>query len=98
MAGESIVFTGRLSINRQEAADLAAEAGCDVTSGVTKNTTLLVVGDQDLSRLPGYEKSSKQSKAEELQAKGQSLRILIESDFLKLINGSRQPAQLDVHD
>ena len=90
LAGESIVFTGRLSINRQQAADLSAEAGCDVTSGVTKNTSLLVVGNQDLSRLPGYEKSGKHRKAEELQANGQPLRILIESDFLDLIDGVRQ--------
>lgn len=34
--GESIVFTGALSITRREAADIAAEAGCDVAKTVTK--------------------------------------------------------------
>ena len=34
--GETIVFTGALSIPRREAADMAAKAGCDVTNSVTK--------------------------------------------------------------
>ncbi len=48
---------------------------------VTKHTTLLVVGDQDLRKLNGQEKISKHRKAEQLIAKGQALRILGESDF-----------------
>jgi DNA polymerase-3 subunit epsilon len=65
-AGETIVFTGQLRITRNEAADLAAEAGCDVADCVTKATTLLVVGDQDIRRLAGHEKSTKHRKAEDL--------------------------------
>ncbi len=83
--GEVLVFTGSLSLRRAEAADLAAKAGCDIDSGVTKRTTLLVVGDQDLSRLAGKEKSSKHLKAESLIRSGQPIRILAESDFMKLI-------------
>src|ERR1700685_3972696 len=49
--GEVLVFTGALTIPRGEAADLAAAAGCRVDDGVTKHTTMLVVGDQDLRRL-----------------------------------------------
>jgi len=52
-----------------------------VASGVTKKTTLLVVGDQDIKKLAGYEKSSKHRKAEELIQSGIPLRILKESDF-----------------
>jgi len=85
LSGETIVFTGALSISRQVAADIAAEAGCDVANGVTKHTTLLVVGDQDIRMLAGQEKSSKQRKAEEMMAKGHKIRILGESDFQRLI-------------
>jgi len=85
LAGEVVVFTGALSITRREAADLAASIGCDVRDGVTKEITLLVVGDQDLHRLVGYEKSSKHRKAEELIERGQQIRILGEMDFLKII-------------
>jgi len=83
--GDVLVFTGSLSVPRQEAADLAAAAGCRVDDGVTKPTTLLVVGDQDLRRLVGHEKSSKHTKAERLIEKGQHIRILGESDFMHIV-------------
>jgi len=84
--GEILVFTGALEIPRREAADLAASIGCAVAAGVTKKTTLLVVGDQDIAKLAGKEKSSKHIKAEQLIKKGQSIRILKESDFKELVN------------
>jgi len=83
--GETIVFTGSLSVTRQEAAELAAHAGCEVANNVTKHTTLLVVGDQDTKLLAGHDKSIKHRKAEELSAKGIRIRILGESDFKALI-------------
>lgn len=79
--GEVLVFTGALEISRREAADLAATIGCQVASGVTKKTTLLVVGDQDIKKIAGHERSSKHRKAEELIANGIPIRILKESDF-----------------
>jgi len=83
--GEVVVHTGALTIPRGEAAQLAADAGCAVVPSVGKGTTLLVVGDQDIRRLAGHEKSSKHRKAEELIAKGQAIRILGESDFGRLV-------------
>lgn len=82
--GEVLVFTGALTIPRREAADLAAAIGCRVAAGVTKETTLLVVGDQDIKKLAGHEKSSKHRKAEELIKKGAAIRVLQESDFREL--------------
>lgn len=84
LTGESIVFTGALKILRKEAADLAQAAGAAVESNVTKDTTILVVGDQDLERLVGHDKSSKHRKAEKLIGSGQILRIVGEADFIKL--------------
>ncbi len=83
--GECIGFTGSLQISRAEAARLAAAAGCVVGDGVTKHTTLLVVGDQDVQKILGYEKSAKHRKAEALIAKGKPIRIVRETDFFKLI-------------
>lgn len=83
--GNVVVFTGALSIPRQEAATAAALAGCEVAASVTKHTTLLVVGDQDIRKLAGSDKSSKHRKAEELMARGQSIRIVGESDFEHLV-------------
>ena len=83
--GEVMVFTGALEMPRKEAADLAASIGCSVGAGVTRKTTLLVVGDQDVSQLAGKEKSSKHLKAEKFIAKGQHIRIIKESDFRELV-------------
>lgn len=83
--GEVIVFTGALIIPRHEAAELATRAGCETADGVTKHTTLLVVGDQDIRLLNGHEKSGKHRKAEELIAKGKPIRILTETDFLSMV-------------
>ena len=82
--GEVVVFTGALSMPRKQAAEIAAEVGCSVRDLVNKETTLLVVGDQDIRRLVGFNKSSKHRKAEDLISKGQSIRILGETDFLTL--------------
>jgi DNA polymerase III subunit epsilon len=82
LAGEAIVFTGALSLPRSEIAAIAAAHGCNVAPGVTKKTTILVVGEQDLSKLAGYDKSSKQRKAEELVAMGHSIRIMGEQGFI----------------
>ncbi len=87
--GETVVFTGSLSLPRREAAEIASKAGCAVAPGVTKHTTLLVVGDQDALKLRGREKSGKHRKAEELIAAGQSIRILRESDFCRLVEPGR---------
>lgn len=84
-AGEVIVFTGALEIPRREAADLAASIGCSVANSVTKKTTMLVVGDTDVKKLVGHDKSSKHRKAEDLVSAGQPLRIIRETDFKELV-------------
>ena len=84
--GAVLVFTGTLSMPRRMAADAAAEAGCRVDAGVTKHTTLLVVGDEDVRKLAGHDKSSKHRKAEKLIAGGQPIRILGESDFQRIVS------------
>lgn len=83
--GEVIVFTGGVGMPRSAAADLAAAAGCEVAAGVTKKTTILVVGDVDVKFLAGHEKSSKHRKAEKLITQGFPIRIVRASDFHQLI-------------
>jgi DNA polymerase III subunit epsilon len=83
--GEILVFTGALELPRSEAADLAAKVGCQVAADVTKKTTILVVGDQDVTKLAGHEKSTKHRKAETLAIKGHRIRIIRESDFKTIV-------------
>jgi DNA polymerase-3 subunit epsilon len=82
--GETIVFTGRLALSRSEATSVAIKAGGDVDGGVTQRTTILVVGDQDLRATKGQEKSAKHRKAEKLILDGSPVRIVGESDFLRM--------------
>lgn len=89
LCGEIIVFTGALELPRNEAADLAASIGCQVAPNVTKKTTLLVVGDQDVSKLAGHEKSTKHRKAEQLVAEGHHIRIILETDFKELVRSAQ---------
>ena len=88
--GETLVFTGALLIPRAEAAKLAASVGFAIGAGVTKKTTLIVVGDQDITKLAGKNKSLKHIKAEDLISKGQNIRILQESDFKELVAQSHE--------
>lgn len=83
--GHVACFTGQLAMSRVEAATFAAGAGITVKTSVSKKVTLLVVGDQDMSTLAGHDKSSKHRRAEELQLEGHEIRILGETEFLKLI-------------
>ena len=85
--GETIVFTGALTLVRSHAADLAASAGCNVGQGVTKKTTILVAGDTDIRRPAGHGKSSKHRKAENLIERGVPIRIMGETDFLAMVTG-----------
>ena len=90
LSGQVVVFTGTLSRSRAEAAVLAAQAGCTVADSVTRATTLLVVGEQDIRRLGGHEMSAKQKKAEELTRQGHEIRIVSEPDFCRLLLEGRE--------
>jgi DNA polymerase III subunit epsilon len=83
-----LVFTGKLGMSRAEAASLASKLGAQVASSVGKDTTHLVVGDQDLRRLAGHVKSSKHRKAEALIAAGHDIQIVQETDFLEWVRCS----------
>jgi DNA polymerase-3 subunit epsilon len=85
LVGELVAFTGKLEISRDVAASQAAVAGADVADGVTKKTTILVVGDQDLRLTRGQVKSSKHRKAATMIADGAAIRIVGESDFMLML-------------
>lgn len=85
LVGQTIVFTGALTIPRKAAADLAHVAGAAVEPTVNKSTTMLVVGDQDISRLAGASKSSKHRKVETMIEKGAPIMIVGETDFMAMV-------------
>lgn len=84
--GEELVITGTLtSMTKAEAATLASRAGCKVSETFRKTTTILVVGDQDVTKLAGHAKSKKHRDAEAANENGRPVRILKEADFATLI-------------
>jgi len=83
--GHVACFTGQISLSRSDAATMAAEAGITIKTAVSKKTTLLIVGDQDMTRLAGQSKSSKHRRAEELISQGHKIRIIGETEFLALL-------------
>ena len=89
--GENLLFTGSLSMSRAEAARIGAKEGCTIHTGINKQTSILVVGDQDMSKLAGKEKSSKHLKALSFISQGATIRILRESDFLAAMTILEQP-------
>ena len=83
--GHVVVFTGTLTIPRTTAEKMAMDAGCTIARSVTKKTTLVVVGEQDIRILNGHSRSSKHRQAEELIRLGQTIQIVGEYDFRRLV-------------
>jgi tetratricopeptide (TPR) repeat protein len=80
---QTVVFTGRLaSFPRSEAQELVRKLGGTTPSGVNKNVTLLVIGDEGY--LKEMAKSNKLKRAEEINAVGGSIRIISETEFLEM--------------
>jgi DNA polymerase-3 subunit epsilon len=76
-------------LSRREFSELAAHAGCEVDEGVTKHTTLVVVGVQDDARLNGKKVSNSHQKALDWIRKGKPIRIITENDFNKLLEAAQ---------
>lgn len=84
--GKSIVFTGDLSIERSEAAQLAVNCGALVKSSVSSKTDYLVVGVQDKALVGDDGLSTKEEKAYQLNEEGKGhICFLSEEQFLALV-------------
>lgn len=91
--GKTIVFTGELSIERSEAAELAASVGAFIRSSVSKKTDYLVVGIQDINIVGEDGLSTKEESAYALNATGKAnIKIIREDEFHNLIEGDPQTA------
>lgn len=84
MIGETVVFTGTLSQPRSIIAKEAQSLGANVHPGVTKKTTMLVVGIQNMNALKGRKRSSKERKALSWIKKGIDIQIVSEEAFFDL--------------
>lgn len=86
--GEVVCFSGDLEgFGRKEAQQVVADFGATVSAGVTKKTTLVVMGRFDPATLrQGSSLSSKVERAIELRRKGQRVEVIDEPTFVELLN------------
>ncbi len=88
--GRSIVFTGDLSLSREEAAAAAAQFGALIKSAVSGKTDYLVVGAQDPGLVAADGRSGKEAKAAALNEAGKAhIAILHEEEFLALLQRAK---------
>ena len=85
--GKKVVFTGELTIPRNDAMQMAVDAGAILRTSVSSKTDILVVGMQDLSIVGPDGMSTKEEKAHELNASGKGhVRIINEEEFVSLLS------------
>lgn len=84
-----MVFTGALSIRRQDAWAAVAQCGATAEKGVTKRTTMLVVGDGFTGDDPADFYTGRAAQAVKWRAKGQRIEVLTEGDLAGLLTEVR---------
>ncbi|WP_258802544.1 exonuclease domain-containing protein [Pseudarthrobacter sp. NS4] len=87
--GQTLVFTGQLTIGRPEAKVRSAEVGARTESRVTGRTTVLVVGDGFVaSDLRSGRLTGKARRVLELHERGQGIEVLSEGEFLQMVGSA----------
>ena len=98
LAGERVTFTGTLaSMTHSQAGTLVAEHGGEATSHVSRQTTLLVIGEEGWPLEEDGQPSVKLLQAREQMEAGQPLRLLRESEFLKLLGLEETDNRQELH-
>ncbi|KLI74895.1 MULTISPECIES: exonuclease domain-containing protein [Lacticaseibacillus] len=82
---KSVCFTGALSIQRKEAAQIIVDLGGIAQNGVNKKTDYLIVGDTSYTSSIKNGVTGKQKRAQELMTAGQDINILTESLFMQIL-------------
>lgn len=84
--GMAVCFTGTLEkFQRKEALQIVTNLGGIPSDSVTKNTNILVLGNNDYCSSIKDGKSNKQKKAEELILKGHDLIVISEKSFYDML-------------
>lgn len=87
LCGKLMVFTGTLSISREEAMQLAVDAGAVLKSSVSAKTNYLVVGRQDITIVGMEGMSTKEEKAAALNRAGKAnIQVIDEEKFMELLH------------
>lgn len=95
LAGERVAFTGVLaSMTHKQAHELVTQHGGEATEHVSRQTTMLVVGEEGWPLESDGQTSVKFQQAQRGLEAGQTIRIVSESDWLRFLG--LKPATPDV--
>jgi len=86
--GQVMVFTGALSLRREDAWAQVAALGAIPESDVSKRTNILVIGGGFTGSDPADFDTGKAARAAAKRAKGQNIEVLSEADLLTLLSES----------
>lgn len=96
LQGQRVTFTGRLaSLTRREAEELVRNYGGTLVSSVNRQTSLLIVGQEDWPLLKDGRLTHKLQRAQALQQAGGEIKILHERDWLAQLG--LESVDADVH-
>ncbi|MCP4501434.1 MAG: DNA ligase (NAD(+)) LigA [Deltaproteobacteria bacterium] len=86
LEGKSVVFTGKMAkLDRKGAQKQVKDLGGSAPSSVGNDLDYLVIGDDGSPLFGNSKMSTKHKKAEGLIAKGSTMKIISETDFLVLV-------------
>ena len=86
LEGERITFTGTLaSMTHKQAADLVEEHGGEASAHLSRQTTILVVGEEGWPLESDGKPSQKYRQVQAWQSFGLEVRVIRESDWLQLL-------------
>ncbi len=84
--GKTVLFTGKMAyLERKSAQDMVKSIGGKAPGAMSKNIDYLVIGDEGSPLLGQGQKSTKHKEAEKLIDSGAFIKIISESEFLKLL-------------
>jgi DNA ligase (NAD+) len=87
LENSSVVFTGKMSkLDRKQAQKQVRQLGGKTPTSVTRDLTILVVGDEGSPLLGDGKKSTKQKTAEKYIEQGAPIEMMSESAFLLLLS------------
>lgn len=92
VSGKSFAFTGELAMmSRKHAQEEVLTRGGSIPSSVTKELDYLVVGNRNSPLLNNGDgkKGKKFLKAEELNQRGESIKIITEGQFVDMLQTSQ---------
>ena len=95
LQAEQVAFTGTLaSMPHRQAQELAEQHGGSAMQHVSRQTTMLVIGEEGWPLDPDGQPSQKLRHAQDLRTQGYDIKLVSESDWLKLLNLSSQGDQV----